>query len=120
VGGSVSVVFILLVIASQLLLLNLNTKFEEDPENQPFFWIYIPSVINTVLIIIFGQVYLKLCNYLVKQENHRYVGNVENSMINKIYMFQFINTYISNFVYIFYYQNFQMLQYNMVIVMVLK
>ena len=35
-------------------------------------------------------------------ENHRYVSSHENSMINKVYMFQFVNTYISNFVIIIY------------------
>ena len=45
---------------------------------------------------------------------------IENSMINKIYMFQFVNTYISNFVYTFWYQSFNKLQYNMVIVMIFK
>ena len=41
-------------------------------------------------------------------------------MINKTYMFQFVNTYISNLVYIFYYQSFYKLQMNLVIVMVFK
>ena len=41
-------------------------------------------------------------------------------MINKTYMFQFINTYISNFVYIFYYQDFNKLQMNLITVMVFK
>ena len=41
-------------------------------------------------------------------------------MINKIYMFQFVNTYISNFVYIFYYQDYNKLLINLVTVMVFK
>ena len=41
-------------------------------------------------------------------------------MINKTYMFQFVNLYISNFVYIFYHQNYQKLQVNIVTVMVFK
>ena len=46
--------------------------------------------------------------------------DLENSIIDKIYNFQFINTYISNFVYIFYYQDFKKLQVNLVTVMVFK
>ena len=46
--------------------------------------------------------------------------SLENSMINKTYMFQFVNLYISNFVYIFYHQNFTKLQVNIVTVMVFK
>ena len=59
-----------------------------------------------------------LSDYIVKSENHRYIFEAEDSLINKIYMFQFVNTYISNFVCIFYYQSFYQLQYNMCVVMV--
>ena len=61
-----------------------------------------PGIINSVLIIIFGKIYIVLSGWLVENENHRYVSSFENSMINKIYMFQFINSYISNFVIIIY------------------
>lgn len=77
-------------------------------------------MINSVLIVIFGKLYREISQRLVKFENHRYAQSVENSLINKIYMFEFVNTYISNFVYIFFYQNFFQLQKNMIIVMVLK
>ena len=86
----------------------------------PASWKYIPSVINALLIITFGFVYKRLCHYLVLKENHRYFSSFENSMINKIYMFQFVNNYISNFVIIFYNQNFAMLTTNLVTVMVFK
>jgi len=57
---------------------------------------------------------------LVMTENHRYVGSMEDSMINKTYIFQFVNTYISNFVYIFFDQDFKRLQMNMITIMVFK
>jgi len=41
-------------------------------------------------------------------------------MINKIYMFQFVNTYISNFVAISYNQNYATLTTNLAIVMIFK
>ena len=41
-------------------------------------------------------------------------------MINKIYIFQFVNNYISNFVAIVYYQNFETLTLNLLIIMVFK
>jgi len=61
-----------------------------------------------------------LSGKLVDNENHRYVSSYENSLINKIYMFQFVNTYISNFVAVCYNQNFATLTTNLVIVMVFK
>lgn len=57
---------------------------------------------------------------LVTRENHRYVGSLEDSMINKTYIFQFVNTYISNFVCIFFDQDFKRLQQNMITIMVFK
>ena len=79
-----------------------------------------PGVINSVLIIIFGKLYVKLSKWLVLNENHRYVSSFENSMINKIYMVQFVNTYIGNFVAIAYNQNFYTLTMNLFTVMVFK
>ena len=81
---------------------------------------YVPSIINVALIVVFGGIYTKLTFYLVKNENHRFMSSLENSMINKTYMFQFINVYISNFVYIMYNQDFNKLQTNMITVMVVK
>ena len=46
--------------------------------------------------------------------------DLENAIIVKIYCFQFINTYISSFVYIFYWQDFKQLQANLVTIMVFK
>ena len=41
-------------------------------------------------------------------------------MINKTYMFQFVNVYISNLVYIFYHQDYGKLLTNTAVVMVVK
>ena len=77
-------------------------------------------MINSLLILVFGIFYKRVSKWLVDNENHRYYSSYENSMINKTYMFQFINTYIGNFVAIFYNQNFASLTLNLVIVMVAK
>ena len=86
----------------------------------PIYWKYIPGVINSILIILFGKIYKKVTKKIVVSENHRYESSFENSMINKIYMFNFINTYIGNFVAIVYNQNFVSLQLNLIIVMIFK
>ena len=77
-------------------------------------------MINVVFISIFGIIYGKLCDYLIEKENHQYMKGQEDSIINKTYMFQFINTYIYIFVDVFYYQDWKRLQQNLVIVMVFK
>ena len=48
---------------------------------------YLPGVINAVLIGIFGRLYRTLSFKLIKSENHRYQQSLENSMINKTYIF---------------------------------
>lgn len=123
-GIPVSLAFMFLVIGAQILLQWVNWEMGSSNDSVkkavPIYWKYIPGVINTVLIIIFGKIYVNISNRLVKAENHRYVSGFENSMINKIYMFQFVNTYIGNFVAIIYNQKFYALQLNLFIVMVGK
>jgi len=60
--------------------------------------VYLPGVANAVLIITFSAIYMKLAQFLVRNENHRYTTDYENSLINKVYMVTFINTYIGNFI----------------------
>ena len=94
------------VIGAQVLLQYANWEIGKtnDTEDQkvPIYWKYIPAVINSLLIIVFGKIYVWLSKVLVVSENHRYVSSFENSLINKTYMFQFVNTYIGNFVAILY------------------
>ena len=75
---------------------------EDAAAKTPAYWRYIPAVINSILIIVFGLIYKRLSAYLVLNENHRYTADFENSSINKAYMFAFVNTYIGNFVAIIY------------------
>ena len=77
-------------------------------------------MINSLLIIIFGKIYKKISGWLLKIENHRYDQDLEDSKANKIYMFSFINTYISNLVVVCYNQNFGALTTNLTIVMIFK
>ena len=95
---------------------------DADPVTKkvPIQYKYIPAVINAILVIIFTKLYNKAAIKIVQNENHRYKGNYENSIINKIYMFQFVNTYIGNFVAAFYSQSFSGLTTNLFVVMVFK
>ena len=95
-------------------------KTETESQKVPIYWKYLPAVINAMLIIVFGKIYKWLALKLVVYENHRYESDFENSIANKTYMFNFINTYISNFVVICYNQNFSALSINLLIVMIFK
>ena len=54
VGGVTTLIFITLIILSQIMLQALTIEFSENEEDQPFFWKYIPAFINATLIGIFG------------------------------------------------------------------
>ena len=134
IGVPISVLFMAVVVMAQVLLQWVKwevggandsdsdnvVSVDDDARNVPLAWRYLPGIINSLLIIIFGFLYKWLSQRLVDNENHRYVSSHENSLINKIYMFQFVNTYISNFVAIAYNQNFSTLTLNLVIILVFK
>ena len=81
---------------------------------------YVPGIINSILITIFDKLNDFVSVKLVKSENHRYQDHLENSMINKTYIFKFVNTYISCFVIIFIHQDYKLLQLNVITIMVFK
>lgn len=55
------------------------------------------SVMNSVQITVFNMIYSKLADYLTEMENHRTDTAFEDSMIAKLFMFQFVNSYSSFF-----------------------
>lgn len=124
VGVPISMLFMACIVGAQVLLQWVNwekgSANSDETKKVPAYWKYMPGVINSILIIYFGKLYVKLSQWLVLNENNRYVSGFENSMINKIYMVQFVNTYIGNFVAIGYNQNFNSLTLNLFIVMVFK
>ena len=61
---------------------------------------------NAVAVIIFGKVNMKVCLHLTNGENYRYMNEYEDSLINKVYMFNFINAYISNYLLAYWSNNF--------------
>lgn len=97
-----------------------SAGYKEDGEVMPWYWSYIFGIINTIFIVIFGNIWGTVSASLVKNENHRYKQSYENSMINKTYMFQFINNYLGNFFAIFYAQNFASLSVNLMTIMIGK
>ena len=53
------------------------------------------SVINAVQITILNIVYGKVAVKLTRRENHRTDTEYEDSLIAKIFVFQFVNSYTS-------------------------
>jgi uncharacterized membrane protein YeaQ/YmgE (transglycosylase-associated protein family) len=57
----------------------------------------VASVLNTIQIQIFNLIYQSVARYLTDQENHRTDTAYEDSLIVKLFVFQFINSYASFF-----------------------
>lgn len=111
-----------LVVCCQVVVQWANSEIKEAylPDKPPAYFRYIPAVVNALLIETFKKIYGKVSKILVKGENHRYHASYENSMINKTYMFAFVNTYIGNYVAILYAQSFAALTINLAITMLFK
>lgn len=120
VSVPISLIFICIVISAQVGVQYANYYIGDEGNKVPTWWKYIPGILNALLIAIFAKIYGIICKRLLIFENHRYISSFENSNVNKIYMFSFINTYIGNFVAIIYNQNFSALSLNLFTVMVFK
>jgi hypothetical protein len=57
-------------------------------------------------VILYSKIYHYIAKILVEKENHRTQDNYESSMVQKIYIFNFVNLYISNFVFAFWARSF--------------
>jgi hypothetical protein len=57
----------------------------------------VASVMNSIQITIFNVIYSQLADHLTEKENHRTDTSFEDSMIAKLFMFQFVNSYASFF-----------------------
>ena len=123
IGIPVSGFFIACVVAVQVLqrmwrIHNDKTYDVDNGGSVPLHIKFLPSFFNSFAIAFFGGIYKKVALWLVDNENHRQGGAYENSLINKIYMFQFINAYISTYLFCFWLRDFYNAMYNLVIVIV--
>jgi hypothetical protein len=57
----------------------------------------VASVMNSIQITVFNIIYSQLADHLTEKENHRTDTSFEDSMIAKLFMFQFVNSYASFF-----------------------
>ena len=57
----------------------------------------VASIINTIQITIFNMLYTAVARWLVNNENHKTESQYQDSLITKIFVFQFVNSYASFF-----------------------
>ena len=75
---------------------------------------------NAIAVILFGKLNMKVCKFLTDGENYKYKNEYEDALINKIYMFQFINAYISNYLLAYWSKNFDGIAQNLIIILIFK
>ena len=97
-----TIVAVASVILGQIFVEYAKLEIENYEGDVHFVMPLIPGIINVTIIGILGLIYKHFSFKLAIGENHQYVTDFENSLSNKIYAFQFVNTYISNFVIILY------------------
>ena len=88
-------------------------NYYKDKKTIPYMASFIPSMANSVYILVFTKLYEPVARRLVNFENHKSEDEHENSLIGKMIMFQFVNAYIANFIYAFWFRSFYDLAKNL-------
>jgi len=91
-----------------------------DPMYVKYFYVFQPTTVQAIMIIIFGKLYQKIVFWLVNGENHRFDGEHENSLISKMYLFDFINSYFTSLYYAFYVNRFSLISQNLITILAAK
>ena len=121
IGIPVSLFFILAVVFTQVgMRLWADDLNKQYGKHIPYHLRFLPSIVNVGLIFFYGAVYTRVAARLAHSENHRYQQTHEDSLINKMYMFQFINSYISNYIIAYWVRDFGQLAINLIIILVFK
>ena len=121
VGIPVSVFFIAAVIFTQIgMKMWADANVDEYGDDIPYELKFTPSIVNVALIFIYGAIYTIVARILVDKENHRYQTAYEDSLVNKMYMFQFINSYISNYIIAYWVRDFGQLATNLMVILIGK
>ncbi len=96
VSQSVITTFIMCVIGVVAGIYVLRFSLQKKDSSAPYASV-VASILNTVQITIFNMIYQVIALKLTDRENHRTDTLYEDSMIVKLFIFQFINSYASFF-----------------------
>ncbi|KAF9122779.1 Anoctamin-7, partial [Linnemannia schmuckeri] len=68
----------------------------------PYATVVATAMLNLIIIIILGEIWCRLAEWLTDRENHKYTDAYEDSLIIKRYLFDFANMYATLFYYAFF------------------
>lgn len=75
--------------------------------------LYVPVIVQSVLISIFSWAYEKLATFLTNLENHRTRSQYERHRVNKLILFEIVNNFFSQFYIAFVLQDLKQLKYQL-------
>ncbi|ALC48268.1 Axs, partial [Drosophila busckii] len=75
--------------------------------------LYVPVIVQSVLIAIFSWAYEKLATFLTNLENHRTRSQYERHRVNKLMLFEIVNNFFSQFYIAFVLQDLKQLKYQL-------
>lgn len=75
--------------------------------------LYVPVIVQSILIAIFSWAYEKLATFLTELENHRTRLQYERHRVNKLMIFEIVNNFFSLFYIAFILQDLRQLNYQL-------
>lgn len=96
-----------LIIINFVIFTNLNAAIIEtystpEQENRRRVYVGLAGALNGLVIFILTVIYDAVAAVVVRWENHKYESDHENSLILKLFVFNFIVSYITLFYYAFF------------------
>lgn len=92
------VAIIISMVLTYLLVYYLPGYMAGRGEMSAFYW---APILNSILIVIMSSFYRRIATKLTDYENHRTDSQWEDALIVKLFLFDFVNSYFSLFVYAF-------------------
>ena len=93
------VIILLLGIVAAIYVLRYNMNGHPDLEKHKISSQTMASALNSIIILIANPLYFEFATFLCSCENHRTDFELYDSMVTKLFVFQFINSYAS-FIYL--------------------
>ncbi|XP_037937704.1 anoctamin-8 [Teleopsis dalmanni] len=111
---SYPVVLLCVIAAAYFALYQFQIEAEVLADFGPESWLlYIPVIVQSVLIAIFSWAYEKLATFLTEVENHRTRSQYDRHRVNKLMIFEIVNNFFSLFYIAFVLQDLNQLKYQL-------
>lgn len=117
---SYPVVFFCIIAAGYFALYQFQIEDEVLHDFGPDSWLlYIPVIVQSVLIAIFSWAYEKLATFLTDLENHRTRSQYERHRVNKLMLFEIVNNFFSLFYIAFVLRDLNQLKYQLMMQLII-